>query len=156
MFLLYANSNIDDEEKSFKLLCIPSKDTTSDHWSKCNASGASCGIWGLSFASCDNALDTQKNNFKPKISWFTRCSASFHYLFHLERHIAVSHLAHALPFDSLFPPLVLSLPLILTLFCHLFASSSFFFLASSSWEILEVSSASSVACAHVHTEWEES
>lgn len=48
------------------------------------------------------------------------------------------------------------LPLILTLFCHLFASSSFFFLASSSWEILDVSSASSVACAHAHTEWKES
>lgn len=27
MFLLYANSNIDYEGKSFKLLCIPSKDT---------------------------------------------------------------------------------------------------------------------------------
>lgn len=41
--------------------------------------------------------------------------------------------------------------LILTLFCHWFASSSFFFLASSSWEIVEVSSASSVACMHART-----
>lgn len=43
-------------------------------------------------------------------------------------------------------PLILEPSLwFLTLFCHFFASSSFFFLASSSREILEVSSASSVA-----------
>lgn len=46
---------------------------------------------------------------------------------------------------------MLSLSLILTLFCHFSASSSFFFLASSSWEILEVSAANSVACTHRHT-----
>lgn len=55
-----------------------------------------------------------------------------------------------LMFDSSFIGLTV-LSLILTLFCHLFASSSFFFLASSSWEILQVSSASSVAYTHTHT-----
>ena len=57
---------------------------------------------------------------------------------------------YLLMFDSSFISLMV-LSLILTLFCHLFASSSFFFLASSSWEILEVSSASSVAYTHRHT-----
>lgn len=56
-----------------------------------------------------------------------------------------------LMFGSLFISLMLSRLLILTLFCHLCASSSLFFLASSSWEILEVSSASSVAYTHTHT-----
>lgn len=72
--------------------------------------------------------------------------------FNFTRGLTLNSVRHPslLMFDSSFICLMV-LSLILTLFCHLFASSSFFFLASSSWEILEVSSASSVAYTHRHT-----
>ena len=90
-------------------------------------------------------------NHSLKAGWYTCLWLASHFLFHQSRILSSVRHGSLLMFDSPFISLMLSLSLILTLFCHLCASSSFFFLASSSWEILEVSSASSVAYTHTHT-----
>lgn len=87
---------------------------------------------------------------KIKVS-FTHLWSTHHFYFTWSLSLYSVGLGSLLMFELLFIKLMLSLSLILTLFCHFFASSSFFFLASSSWEILEVSSANSVACMHKHT-----
>lgn len=90
-------------------------------------------------------------NHSLKAEWYTCLWLAPHLLFHQSRILSSVRHGSLLMFDSPFIALMLSLSLILTLFCHLCASSSFFFLASSSWEILEVRSASSVAYTHTHT-----
>lgn len=110
------------------------------------------GFWGLSFAACDNAVTPIKcKQSQPENLVIYLSVVDALLLFYLGLTLSSVRHCSLLMFDSSFISLMV-LSWILTLFCHLFASSSFFFLASSSWEILEVSSASSVACTHTRTQ----
>lgn len=112
------------------------------------------GFKWLTFARCDNAvkpLRFKHSQFESPEIYLSEVDALLLFFFYPDLTLSSVRHRSLLMFDSSFISLMLPLSLILTLFCHFFASSSFFFLASSSWEILEVSSASSVACTHTHT-----
>lgn len=115
---------------------------------------------GLKFTKCDSSVATAKfmqSQFESEEKFDGKRLSVVDALLLFYLALTLSSVRHPslLMFDSSVTSLVAPW-LILTLFCQLVASSSFLFFASSSWEIMEVSSASSVACAHRAHKWEES